>query len=474
MISQELKYQILHAFAFEPTPEQDAAIRTFCDFLIDRNPMAVMVMRGSAGTGKTALASAIVRALTTLKQQLLLLAPTGRAAKVFSLNSGHDAYTIHRRIYRQETFTGEMTGFQLNFNQYHDMLVMVDEASMIANDSYGEAAFGSGRLLDDLVKYVYSGQNCRMMLIGDRAQLPPVGEEESPALLADVLRGYGLKVYECDLNQVLRQSEQSGILYNATVVRQMITRDEMTQLPQIRFQGFPDIRMVPGDELIESLNSSYSRVGMDETIVITRSNKRANIYNHGIRNTVLGREEQLSTGDSLMVVRNNYYWSEQEKAPFPFIANGDRMRVLRVRHQRELYGFHFADAILSFPDYDDYELSCTVMLDTLTTEAPALTREQNDQLFAAVQEDYADVAQKAERMKKIRVDSYYNALQIKFAYAVTCHKAQGGQWEHVYVDQGYMTDDMLTNDYIHWLYTAFTRATDTLFLVNWPKTQTES
>ena len=474
MISQELKYQILHAFAFEPTPEQDAAIRTFCDFLIDRDPMAVMVMRGSAGTGKTALASAIVRALTTLKQQLLLLAPTGRAAKVFSLNSGHDAYTIHRRIYRQETFTGEMTGFQLNFNQYHDMLVMVDEASMIANDSYGEAAFGSGRLLDDLVKYVYSGQNCRMMLIGDRAQLPPVGEEESPALLADVLRGYGLKVYECDLNQVLRQSEQSGILYNATVVHQMITRDEMTQLPQIRFQGFPDIRMVPGDELIESLNSSYSRVGMDETIVITRSNKRANIYNHGIRNTVLGREEQLSTGDSLMVVRNNYYWSEQEKAPFPFIANGDRMRVLRVRHQRELYGFHFADAILSFPDYDDYELSCTVMLDTLTTEAPALTREQNDQLFAAVQEDYADVAQKAERMKKIRVDSYYNALQIKFAYAVTCHKAQGGQWEHVYVDQGYMTDDMLTNDYIHWLYTAFTRATDTLFLVNWPKTQTES
>lgn len=474
MISQELKYQILHAFAFEPTPEQDAAIRTFCDFLIDRDPMAVMVMRGSAGTGKTALASAIVRALTTLKQQLLLLAPTGRAAKVFSLNSGHDAYTIHRRIYRQETFTGEMTGFQLNFNQYHDMLVMVDEASMIANDSYGEAAFGSGRLLDDLVKYVYSGQNCRMMLIGDRAQLPPVGEEESPALLADVLRGYGLKVYECDLNQVLRQSEQSGILYNATVVRQMITRDEMTQLPQIRFQGFPDIRMVPGDELIESLNSSYSRVGMDETIVITRSNKRANIYNHGIRNTVLGREEQLSTGDSLMVVRNNYYWSEQEKAPFPFIANGDRMRVLRVRHQRELYGFHFADAILSFPDYDDYELSCTVMLDTLTTEAPALTREQNDQLFAAVQEDYADVAQKAERMKKIRDDSYYNALQIKFAYAVTCHKAQGGQWEHVYVDQGYMTDDMLTNDYIHWLYTAFTRATDTLFLVNWPKTQTES
>ena len=377
MISQELKYQILHAFAFEPTPEQDAAIRTFCDFLIDRDPMAVMVMRGSAGTGKTALASAIVRALTTLKQQLLLLAPTGRAAKVFSLNSGHDAYTIHRRIYRQETFTGEMTGFQLNFNQYHDMLVMVDEASMIANDSYGEAAFGSGRLLDDLVKYVYSGQNCRMMLIGDRAQLPPVGEEESPALLADVLRGYGLKVYECDLNQVLRQSEQSGILYNATVVRQMITRDEMTQLPLIRFQGFPDIRMVPGDELIESLNSSYSRVGMDETIVITRSNKRANIYNHGIRNTVLGREEQLSTGDSLMVVRNNYYWSEQEKAPFPFIANGDRMRVLRVRHQRGLYGFHFADAILSFPDYDDYELSCTVMLDTLTSSHSLITTIMN-------------------------------------------------------------------------------------------------
>ena len=474
MIQQEFEYQIRHAFALQPTAEQSAAIRTFCDFLTDADPCAVMVMRGSAGTGKTTLAGAIVRAMVALRQRLLLLAPTGRAAKVFALNSGHDAFTIHRRIYRQEAFTGDMDGFQLNFNSYRDTLVMVDEASMIANGNSGDTAFGSGRLLDDLVRFVYGGHNCRMMLIGDKAQLPPVGEEESPALQGEVLSRYGLKVYECDLNQVLRQSAESGILYNATVVRQMITHDEMTQLPLIRFHGFADIRMVPGDELIESLNSSFSRVGMDETIVVTRSNKRANIYNQGIRNTVLGREEQLSTGDSLMAVRNNYYWTEQEKAPFPFIANGDRMRVLRVRNYRELYGFHFADAVLLFPDYDDYELSCTVLLDTLTTEAPALTREQNDQLFAAVNDDYADVTQKAERLKRIREDVFFNALQIKFAYAVTCHKAQGGQWEHVYVDQGYMTDDMLTPDYIHWLYTAFTRATTTLYLVNWPRTQTES
>ncbi len=472
MISQELKYQILHAFAFEPTPEQDAAIRTFCDFLIDRDPMAVMVMRGSAGTGKTALASAIVRALTTLKQQLLLLAPTGRAAKVFSLNSGHDAYTIHRRIYRQETFTGEMTGFQLNFNQYHHMLVMVDEASMIANDSYGEAAFGSGRLLDDLVKYVYSGQNCRMMLIGDRAQLPPVGEEESPALLADVLRGYGLKVYECDLNQVLRQSEDSGILSNATMIRQMVTYDEMTRLPRIRFKGFADIQVVPGDELIEQLASSYSRVGLDDTIVITRSNKRANIYNQGIRNTVLDREDELCRGDQLMIVKNNYFWTEGSKE-IPFIANGDLVVVQRVRNVHELYGFRFAEVTMQFPDYDDYELTATAIMDSLTTEAPALTRDQQEQLYNAVMDDYADVSLKAERIKKLKGDRYYNALQIKYAYAVTCHKAQGGQWAHVYIDQGYMTDDMLTPDYIHWLYTAFTRATEKLFLVNWPKTQME-
>ena len=335
-----------------------------------------------------------------------------------------------------------------------------------------------------------------MLLIGDKAQLPPVGEEESPALMADVLRGYGMTVYECDLNQVLRQSEASGILWNATRIRgyggtgvrgyensfeaggNLAPPYPRTPvLPRIRISGFPDIQVVPGDELIESLASSYSRVGMDETMVITRSNKRANIYNQGIRNTVLDREDELCRGDLLMIVKNNYFWSQesgvgsQESGGIDFIANGDRAVVQRVRNIHELYGFRFAEVTMTFPDYDDYELTATVLLDTLTSEAPALTREQQEQLFNAVMEDYADIPVKADRIAKLKTDRYYNALQVKYAYAVTCHKAQGGQWAHIYLDQGYMTDDMLTPDYIHWLYTAFTRATEKLFLVNWPKTQ---
>jgi ATP-dependent exoDNAse (exonuclease V) alpha subunit len=345
---------------------------------------------------------------------------------------------------------------------------MVDEASMIANSSnYGESIFAGGQLMDDLMRFVYNDRNCRMMLIGDRAQLPPVGETESPALQSDVLRSYGLHVYECNLNEVLRQSEESGILWNATEVRRLMY-DGMYELPKVHFNGFADIRNVPGDELIEQLASSYSQVGLDDTIVVTRSNKRANIYNQGIRNTVLDREEELCSGDQIMVVKNNYYWRKEE-----FIANGDRAVIRRVRHVHEQYGFRFADVTMTFPDYDDYELTATVLLDTLTSEAPALTREQQEILYNKVLEDYADVPQKPERLKKVKEDKYYNALQVKFAYAATCHKAQGGQWAHVYVDQGYMTDDMLTPEYMHWLYTAFTRATEKLYLVNWPKTQTD-
>ena len=313
-----------------------------------------------------------------------------------------------------------------------------------------------------------------MLLIGDHAQLPPVGEEESPALMAAVLRGYGLHVHECDLNEVLRQSQESGILYNATSIRNLpLTPSEgrgNLVLPRVRLEGFGDISVVPGDELIESLASSYSKVGLDETMVVTRSNKRANIYNQGIRNMVLGREDELCTGDQLMIVKNNYSLSDLPSS-LTFIANGDRAVVRRVRNIHELYGFRFAEVTMTFPDYDDYELTATVILDTLTSEAPALTREQQQQLYEAVMDDYADIPLKQDRLKKLKTDKYYNALQVKFAYAATCHKAQGGQWAHVYVDQGYMTDDMLTPDYIHWLYTAFTRATDHLYLVNWSEKQ---
>ena len=482
MIQDELKYRIIQALGLSPTAEQGQALDVFTQFMTDRSDQVVMILRGSAGTGKTTLASAIVKAMAALKQKLILLAPTGRAAKVFSLYAGYAAYTIHRRIYRQKS-AGDLSSFNLNVNLNRDTLFIVDEASMISNEGLGESSFGSGCLLDDLMQFVYNGQNCRMLLIGDRAQLPPVGETESPALSAHVLRGYGMHVYETDLNQVLRQrlrvgghssgrSKDSGILWNATQIRGewREERGERIVLPKIRFQGFTDIQVVTGDELIETLSSSYYHAGMDETIVITRSNKRANIYNQGIRNMVLDRDEELCRGDLLMIVKNNYFWTEGSKE-IPFLANGDRTVVQRVRHVHELYGFRFAEVTMTLPDYDDYELTATVCLDTLTTEAPALTREQQEQLYQAVMADYADIPQKTERIKKLKSDRYYNALQVKFSYAVTCHKAQGGQWAHVYLDQGYMTDDMLTPDYIHWLYTAFTRATEKLYLVNWPSSQ---
>lgn len=471
MIQDELVYQILQDFGFEPTQDQRNALHIFARFMTDRSENAAMILRGSAGTGKTSLAGAIVRAVNRLRIKVSLLAPTGRAAKVFSLNAGLAASTIHRKIYREKAFNGADGQFQLNNNMFRDMLFMVDEASMISL-SQSNTTFGSGRLLDDLVQYVYSnGANCRLLLIGDKAQLPPVGEQESPALRADVLKAYGLQVYECDLNEVLRQSQHSGILWNATAIREMITYNTVTQLPQIHLKGFADISIVQGNELIESLASSYSAVGMDETMVITRSNKRANIFNQGIRNTILGREEELTTGDLVMVVKNKYL-EKDRSTDISFIANGDHAVVRRVRNIRELYGFRFADVALEFPDYNNTELDTVVVLDTLTTEAPALTHEQNDKLFQSVMEDYADVPRKADRMKQLREDEYFNAMQIKFGYAVTCHKAQGGQWAHIYLDQGYMTDEMLTPDYIHWLYTAFTRATEHLYLVNWSQKQT--
>ena len=496
---QEFIDEVVREFGFTPTHDQLNALETFARFLVDREQNCVMVMRGSAGTGKTSLAGAMVRTFTRLGQKLLLMAPTGRAAKVFAMNSGHSAFTIHRKIYREKSYSGIGGQFNLNDNMHKNTLFMIDEASMIGRGGGMTSDFGSGDLLSDLVQFIYNGQNCRMLLVGDCAQLPPVGEEEAPALHAEVLESMGLKVYECDLREVLRQSQDSGILVNATYIRSLapglspwrgeaqlesnggldfseFSCDDLLKvgLPRIRFKGFADIVMVPGDELVERISSSYADVGMDETMVVTRSNKRANVYNQGIRATVLDREDELCTGDLLMVVKNKYLDKQQgDHGQLAFIANGDRVKVQRVRNIRELFGFRFADVWLQFPDYDDFEMQQTVILDTLTTEAPALTHEQQEQLYEAVMEDYADIPLKRDRMAKLKQDEYFNALQIKYAYAVTCHKAQGGQWAHVYLDQGYMTDDMLTPDYIHWLYTAFTRATEKLFLVNWPKTQTE-
>ncbi len=407
-----------------------------------------------------------------LQQKCVLLAPTGRAAKVFSHYAQHPAYTIHKKIYRQRNFSNDLDNFSLDDNLHQHTLFIVDEASMIANDGLSGAVFGTGRLLDDLIQYVYSGTGCRLMLIGDTAQLPPVGEEESPALSADRLRGYGMEVYEAQLTEVVRQMHDSGILWNATELRRYISEEDFFTLPSVRVEGFPDIRTVSGSELIEVINDCYGQTGMDETIVVCRSNKRANIYNRGIRNTILYREDELNSGDLLMVAKNNYFWTEGCKE-MDFIANGDIAVVRRVRRTREAYGFRFADVVLAFPDYDDMELEVKLLLDTLHTDTPALPKELNDKLFYSVLEDYADIAVKRERMKKMKADPHYNALQVKYAYAVTCHKAQGGQWKRVFLDQGYMTEDMLTPDYFRWLYTAFTRATEILYLVNWPKEQME-
>lgn len=472
MLKDDLMLQFEQNFPYTPTEDQKSVMKALTEFFLSCDGDSVFVLKGYAGTGKTTLIGAWVKTLAELKQKCVLLAPTGRAAKVFAHYAGHPAYTIHKRIYRQKVFSNETDNFLLNRNLHQHTLFLVDEASMIANDSLSGMSFGSGRLLDDLIEYVYTGQACRLMFVGDTAQLPPVGEEESPALTKAALQGYGLNVTECLLTQVVRQVSDSGILYNATQLRRCITGHAGFELPRMRVAGFPDIRILPGNELIEAINACYDNVGMDETMIICRSNKRANLYNNGIRNTILFREDELNTGDLLMVAKNNYYWGTDCKE-LDFIANGDVAVVRRVRRVREMYGFRFADVVLCFPDYQDLELEVKILLDTLHSDAPSLPKEQNDKLFYAILEDYADLPTKRERMKKMKEDPYYNALQVKYAYAVTCHKAQGGQWQRVFLDQGYMTEDMLTPDYWRWLYTAITRATGILYLVNWPKEQTE-
>ena len=472
MIINYLDRQIKEFFPFQPTKEQDFVIKLLASFLLSNNNDQLFLLRGYAGTGKTTLIGALVKALDSLKQKTVLLAPTGRAAKVFSAYANHPAFTIHKKIYRQKSFSNDAANFSIADNLSKHTLFLVDEASMISNEGLSGSMFGTGRLLDDLIHYVYSGEGCRLLILGDSAQLPPVGEEQSPALNTLALEGYGLEVIDADLTQVVRQAESSGILWNATRLRQLLVQGDCYSLPKIRINGFPDVKVVPGNELMEALESCYDTDGVEETIVVCRSNKRANIYNNGIRSRILWLEEELNNGDMLMIAKNNYFWTEKEEK-MDFIANGELAVVQRVRRSRELYGFRFVDVTLTFPDQNDFELEANLLLDTLQSDAPALTRADADRLFNAVMEDYADIPLKRDRMKKLKADPYYNALQAKYAYAVTCHKAQGGQWKNVFLDQGYMSEEYLSPDYFRWLYTAFTRATGTLYLVNYPMEQTE-
>jgi len=472
MIKNFLVQQIKEFFPYEPTIEQEKTLKQLADFHFSGSERSVLLLNGYAGTGKTSLMSAYVRALLQLKQKLVLLAPTGRAAKVFSAYSGHTAYTIHKKIYRQQSMSESGGSFSINDNLHKQTLFIVDEASMISNDAYGNSPFGTGRLLDDLITYVYSAEGCRLILLGDTAQLPPVGEEFSSALSANYLSGYGLEVWQAQLTEVVRQEQESGILWNATRLRKLIAAEEYAVLPNFHISGFADVMILSGDELVDNLSACYDNDGMDQTIVICRSNKRANIYNQGIRGRILWREEELEAGDMLMVTKNSYFWTEKEAA-LDFIANGEMARVVKVRGEQMLYGFRFVDVTLAFPDYDNLELTVKLLLDTLHSEAPSLTYEQNEQLYNKVMEDYADVPLKRDRMKKLKADPYFNALQVKYAYAVTCHKAQGGQWKNVFLDQAFVSQEYLTPDFFRWLYTAVTRTTGTLYLVNYPISQTE-
>jgi len=469
MIKNHIQKEILKYLDKSPTKGQEELSLKLADFVAESDPDAVFVLKGYAGTGKTTMLSSLVKTFAIFKFRSVLLAPTGRAAKVLSSYTGQNAYTIHKSIYRQQSSTDGMGRFVLNKNLFKDTFFIVDEASMVPNSNAESSIFGSGRLLEDLIEYVYSGSNCRLILVGDTAQLPPVGLDVSPALSANELDSYDRIVFEYELKDVVRQDQNSGILFNATLIRNMITSEYFSPgYFHLECKPFDDIRRIGGADLIEEISTCYARFGLFETIVVTRSNKRANKFNEGIRSTILYKEADISVGDLMMVVKNNYFWLEANEK-IDFIANGDIAEIVSIYKYEQLYGFRFADVCLRLIDYPDIEIDCKIILDTITIESASLTSEQNRKLYDAVSEDYSDIRSKKKRWEKIRENPYFNAIQVKFAYAVTCHKAQGGQWKAVFVDQGYVTEEMLNIEFLRWLYTAFTRPTERLYLVNFNK-----
>lgn len=468
MLKEHIFNRFQSYFTFEPTPSQHAAMAKIADFMAAEGPMPLFLLRGFAGTGKTSLMQAFVQSLQSLRIKSVLLAPTGRAAKVLSAYVGMPAHTIHKRIYRQQG--GDVfSAFQLNDNLYKDTLFIVDEASMIANDNYGSAHFGSGRLLDDLLRFVYSGENCRLLLLGDTAQLPPVGIAMSPALEKAELEAHGATVHESVLTDVVRQQEGGGILANATLLRALLdSAEDIAVYPRLHTQGFADVHSISGAELLEELNYCYDQYGLEETLVVCRSNKRANLFNQGIRNSVLYREDELTSGDYLLVMKNNYHWIKEHKE-ISFIANGDIARVLRVQKHHDLYGHRFADLSCELVDYRNVEVDVRVNLDSLQSAGAGLSQQEQEAFLNEVLQDYPEVQSKRKQYALVRENPFYNALQVKFAYAMTCHKAQGGQWKAVFIDLGYFTEEHLGREMLRWLYTAITRATERLYFVNFPK-----
>ena len=450
----------------QPTEGQEKLIVKMADFILDDDERKAFIVKGYAGTGKTTLISALVRTLDHFQIKTLLLAPTGRAAKVFSAYAGKPAYTIHRKIYRQKSSKDGFGTFVLNKNLFSNLVIMVDEASMISNSYSEDSVFGSGRLLEDLISFVNDGIKCRLILIGDTAQLPPVGINLSPALDRSELTGLIPIAGEFILTDIVRQAYQSGILQNATSLRNQITNHDLS-VPVFNQAGLKDIRFLQGNELPDFLDRTYREYGIEENIVLCRSNKKANQYNSGIRKQVLFREEEPGTGDLLMVVKNNYHWISGN-AEIEFIANGDILQLLKIKKHTERYGFKFAYASLRLVDYQ-VDFDAWILLDTLTSESASMSHDDNKKLYYSVLEDFSHIGSRSKQYKMVKEDDFYNALQIKYAYAITCHKAQGGQWKAVYVDQGFVPKDKIDVEYFRWLYTAITRATDELYLVNFPE-----
>jgi exodeoxyribonuclease V len=470
MTQQEFTSAILHNLSHNPTPGQSALAEKLSDFIFTRpsnQSHLLFLLKGYAGTGKTSMISSLVRSIPLLGKKTVLLAPTGRAAKVLATYSGQAAHTIHRKIYMHQAQANGSISITLRKNLHKNTLFIVDEASMIQGELSGTDSniFSARNLLNDLIEYIYSS-NCRLLLSGDSAQLPPVGSDLSPALDPQFLKAaYPLQMSTFELTEVVRQEQESGILKNATYVRAML-KEERYKPPFFKTETFNDIHKISGNELEDALNQSMHSKGAESTVVITRSNKRANLFNQEIRNRVLFRDHELTAGDLLMVVKNNYFWLSAESQA-GFIANGDIIEVLRVKKTEELYGFRFADVQIRMTDYPgEQPQELKILLNTLKSETASLTQEENRSLFDEVMQDYNTIPSKSERFRQLRNNPYYNALQVKFAYALTCHKTQGGQWEDVFIDQGYLTEERMNREYLRWIYTALTRASKKVYLVN--------
>jgi exodeoxyribonuclease-5 len=468
MDASTLRQLLLNSFPYEPTAGQLELLRRLSHFLTVswNNPHALFILRGYAGTGKTTVVRSLVQVLPRMNLRTVLMAPTGRAAKVLSAYTRMPAHTIHRKIYFAWTSHEGRIELKLQENRHRNTLFIVDEASMIQFAASEPTLSASRDLLEDLFAYVRQGVNCRLLFIGDAAQLPPVGAAYSPALdIAFLNASYHVTIETFELKEVVRQSLKSGVLYNATRLREQIGTGKLA-FPLFDLRNYRDIRMLHGHDLEEALNHAFSSSPRENHVVVCRSNRRANLYNREIRRRILYYEEELAAGEFLMVVKNNYYWLP-EGSPAGFIANGDLVEVIRIRKTEELYGFRFADVTIRFLDYpEEKEVDVTLLLDTLTSESAALPQAENNRLFQSVMEDYQDIPSRKGRVDKVKTNPYFNALQVKYAYALTCHKTQGGQWDTVFVDQGYIHDNILNVEFLRWLYTAVTRTTRELYLVN--------